>query len=133
MRKIHDKNGLELATVLSVADYMQKTGKLFFSDPEDPIQVGSLFFPAGSDVAAHLHKRMSALDSPMEVLLVLCGCPLANIFDASGTLVESFTLKVGDILIQKRGGHGFCFSSGTALLEIKRGPYHGKGSDKEPI
>lgn len=133
MRKIHDKDGLELATVLSIADYMQKTDKRFFSDPEDPIQVGSLFFPEGSAVAPHLHKVLDAPGSPMEVLLVLCGCPLANIFDANGSLVESFTLKLGDILIQKHGGHGFCFSSGTALLEIKRGPYHGKGSDKEPI
>ena len=133
MRTILDGKGQELAVVLGTEDYLQCSDKRFFSAEDDALQVGSLFFEPGSSVTPHRHKPKDAVSTPMEVLLVLCGDPEASIFDEGGVLVETVGLVTGDILIQKRGGHGFTFPHKTALLEVKRGPYRGKESDKEPI
>jgi len=133
MRTIIDNNGQELATILKAADYLQCTDKRFYSAPDDVLQVGSLFFPPGSTVAPHRHKHKDVTSAPMEVLLVLCGGPTASIYDDNGCLVEAVALVTGDILIQKRGGHGFSFPHKTVLLEVKRGPYSGKEADKEPL
>lgn len=133
MRKVIGKGGVELAVVLGTDDYMQCTDKRFFSDNGDTLQVGSLFFPQGAEVAPHKHKLKEDASAPMEVLIVLCGAPIASIYDEDHSLVETVELRVGDILIQKHGGHGFKFAHKSALLEIKRGPYHGKDSDKEAI
>lgn len=134
MRTVCDKDGQELALILDMKDYTQHEDKRFFSDTGDTLQVGSLFFSQGSKVEPHLHKLKELSDSrPMEVLLVLCGSPHADIYDESKQLVKSLVLKVGDILIQKCGGHGFCFPVKSALLEIKSGPYLGKDSDKEML
>lgn len=133
MKTILDNNGQELATILKATDYLQCTDKRFFSAPDDVLQVGSLFFPPDSAVAPHRHKTKDAVGTPMEVLIVLCGGPQASIYDYEGRLVETIQLVTGDILIQKRGGHGFDFPHKTVLLEVKRGPYSGKESDKEAL
>lgn len=133
MKTILDKNGRELAVVLKTTDYMQHEDKRFFSTPGDVLQVGSLFFPQDANVPPHRHIAHEAPETPMEILIVLCGDPLADIYGEDGQLVETVWLAVGDILIQKRGGHGFRFPHKAVFLEIKRGPYHGKDSDKEPI
>ena len=133
MKTVYDKEGRELAVVLRAVDYIQQADKRFFSEVEDTLQIGSLFFPQDSSVAAHVHQPKDMPRNPMEVLLVLSGNAQADIYDETRQLAESIELLVGDILIQKRGGHGFRFPVGTTLLEIKCGPYHGKDSDKEMI
>lgn len=133
MKAVYDKEGRELAVVLRAVDYIQQIDKRFFSEAEDTLQIGSLFFPQDSSVAAHAHQPKDMPHNPMEVLLVLSGNAQADIYDETRQLAESIELRVGDILIQKCGGHGFRFVSDTNLLEIKCGPYHGKDSDKEMI
>lgn len=133
MKTVYDKEGRELAVVLRGVDYIQQVDKRFFSEAEDTLQVGSLFFPQDSSVAPHVHQPKDMPRNPMEVLFVLSGNVWADIYDETHQLAESIELLVGNILIQKRGGHGFRFISDTNLLEIKCGPYHGKDSDKEMI
>lgn len=133
MRKICDKDGQVLAIVLRTADYMQSADKRFFSDPADAIQVGSMFFSKDSEVEPHRHNPREGRAAPAEVLLVLAGTLRACIFDEKGKSMTDFSLKVGDILIQRAGGHSFQFTSDTTLLEIKTGPYEGRGSDKAEI
>lgn len=133
MKTICDKDGKELATVLLPADYRGHKEKRFFSAMSDLIQVGSLFFEEGASVKPHRHLPREASGSPMEVLLVLSGSPVAEIYGKDDTMVDSFTLATGDILIQKAGGHAFHFPNEAMLLEIKRGPYCGRATDKELI
>lgn len=133
MKTIYDKEGRELAVVLRPVDYIQQTDKRFFSEPKDTLQIGSLFFPQDSSVAPHVHQPKDIPRNPMEVLVVLSGDAWADIYDETRQMAESIELLAGDILIQKRGGHGFRFPCGTILLEIKCGPYLGKDSDKEMI
>jgi hypothetical protein len=133
MKAVFDKNGKELAVILQAMDYMMGEDKKFFNNSNETLQVGALFFPPKSTVPAHIHKPIASSSMPMEVLLVLCGDPEVEIYDDNKQFIVSIALACGDILIQKSGGHGFKFSSDTRLLEVKRGPYHGKESDKEII
>ena len=133
MKTVYDKEGRELAVILRGVDYIQHADKRFFSEAEDTLQIGSLFFPQNSSVAPHVHQPKDMPRNPMEVLFVLSGNVWADIYDETRQLAESIELLVGNILIQKRGGHGFRFVSATNILEIKCGPYHGKDSDKEMI
>jgi len=131
MKTIYDKEGIEVAIVLRSVDYVQQNDKHFFSEVEDTLQIGSLFFKKDSGVEAHVHQTKDIPNNPMEVLLVLSGWAWADIYADDHVFMDSVELKTGDILIQKRGGHGFRFVSDTNLLEIKTGPYYGKESDKE--
>jgi len=133
MKTICGKDGKELALVLSTIDYITGEGKQFFNNSDDVLQIGSLFFGKDSSVKPHLHKVKESSNLPMEILLVLAGEIQCGIYDDNKRFVEAIALRVGDILVQKSGGHGFSFSSDARLLEIKRGPYHGKASDKEMI
>jgi hypothetical protein len=127
------KYGQTLAIVLSPSDYMQHSKKVFFTDTRDLLQVGSLFFPGGSKVAPHRHRVKENDEAPMEVILVLCGHGVVSVYDTDGAFAECFEVRTGDIVIQKRGGHGFEWTADTAILEVKTGPYLGQDSDKEPI
>ncbi len=134
MKKI-TANGEDLALVLTPRDYVKGEGKRFFSDPSDALQVGSLAFLKGSTVEAHRHlpKPRGDID-PVEVIIVLIGVATASVYDDAGRFVESVMLNVGDMLIQRGGGHGFSFPvRDTVLLEIKCGPYLDRESDKMPL
>lgn len=125
--------GEVLAVLLGTTDYLQHSKKHFFTEPGDSMQVGSLFFGKGSNVAPHRHKATEIPETPMEVILVLCGGGVASIYGKDGALVESFAIRTGDILIQRAGGHGFEWTSDTTILEVKLGPYLGRDYDKELI
>lgn len=127
------KNGEVLALLLGTTDYLQHSKKHFFTETADSMQVGSLFFAQGSHVAPHRHKATEIPETPMEVILVLCGGGLASIYGTDGDLVVSFDIRTGDLLIQKRGGHAFEWTSDTTILEVKLGPYLGRDYDKELI
>jgi len=133
MQAIVDKKGKPLALILQTMDYMMGTDKRFFNNSDEVLQIGALFFEKGSEVKPHIHKTKESSNLPMECILVLAGEADAEIYDDDKRFIELVHLVVGDILIQKRGGHGFRFPNDARFLEIKRGPYHSKESDKEMI
>ena len=136
MITIRDEGKREIAVVLGIADYTGHKEKRFYSEAEESIQVGSLYFATGETVKPHLHKAKTITEvKPVEVILVLSGFVVAHIYGDDDQKIDSIGLRTGDILIQKRGGHGFEFDSGvgTRILEVKCGPYYGRDSDKEDI
>ena len=134
MRLIKDAHGTEVAMILDTSDYTGHKEKMFFSNYEDTLQVGSLFFISGSKVVPHKHLPIEAGGSPMEIILVLSGKATASFFNDDGKLIEQTVVVTGDLLIQKAGGHGFEFTGSDAtFLEIKRGPYRGRDFDKEEL
>ncbi len=135
MKKILDNSGQVVAFVLETVDYIQRTEKRFFSDPDDAIQVGSLFFEKNAAVSPHMHKkRYIGMVSPMEVLVVVQGEAVAHIYDNEKNEIAVVVLHSGDVLVQRTGGHGFKFvTSDTLILEVKSGPYVDKSGDKELI
>jgi quercetin dioxygenase-like cupin family protein len=122
------------ATVLA---YLARCGALpsmtTFLTPDDcNLQVGYVVYPAGGEIARHVHLPVQRhLVGSTEVLIVQRGRCEVDIFDADRRLVATRELNTGDIIIAVSGGHGFRVVEDTVLLEVKQGPYPGQSAEKE--
>ena len=58
-----------------------------------------------------------------EVLLILKGRTLFDVYDDNRQLIATRELCQGDIMLMVGGGHGFRMLEETVFLEIKQGPY----------
>lgn len=133
---IQDKAGNLLALVLEIQDYAKTNNYTFFSEPEESLQIGSLFFKKNSNVEPHIHrkKEIGTVYPVVELILVLNGTAEVDIYDEEKNKVRSLTICAGTMLLLKRGGHGFRFPNGNAqMLDIRCGPYVDKATDKEMI
>ncbi len=98
----------------------------FVTPPEFKQQVGYVVYPAGGEIAGHVHRSLERhLIGTSEVLLVLRGRAMLDVYDDDRHLVASRELHVGDLMLMVGGGHGFRMLEDTAFLEIKQGPYLG--------
>ncbi len=103
----------------------------FLTPDECNLQVGHVVYPAGSQIARHMHLPVKRqLTGTTEVILVQRGRCELEVFDEARQLVRRCELRVGDILVAVAGGHGFRVLEDTVLLEVKQGPY-AAGGDKE--
>lgn len=95
------------------------------------LQVGHVVYPAGGEIARHVHLPIERhLTGSTEVLMLQRGRCRVDVYTDGRELVTTRDLAVGDILIAVSGGHGFHVLEDTVLLEIKQGPYPG-GAEKE--
>ena len=103
-----------------------------FLTPDDcNLQVGHVVYPAGGEIARHMHLPIARhLVGSTEVLVVQRGRCEVDVFTNDRRVAATCELRVGDILIAVGGGHGFRVLEDTVLLEIKQGPYPG-GAEKE--
>lgn len=98
----------------------------FLTPPEFKQQVGYIVYPAGGEVARHIHRPMQRhLVGTSEVLVVKKGHCLIDIYTDDHELVATRDLYPGDVMLMVAGGHGFRMLEDTVLLEIKQGPYAG--------
>jgi len=98
----------------------------FLTPPEYKQQVGFVVYPAGGEVARHLHRPLERrLVGTSEVVLVQEGRCLLDVYDDERELVATRELGPGDLMLMVGGGHGFRMLEDTVLLEIKQGPYTG--------
>lgn len=134
MRSIVDHEGHELARLLKMQEYGARKSQ-FFTDPGESLQVGSLNFTATDHVEPHIHRMKTERDvyPQVELIIVLAGKATAEIYDERKTLVDTLLIKTGDMLLLRRGGHGYRFQENTQLLDIRCGPYIDKEHDKEMI
>ena len=102
-------------------------GKTTFLTPSElNLQVGFVVYPAGGEVARHLHRPLERhIVGTSEVLVVKEGRCQMDIYDDDRRLVATRELRKGDIMLMVGGGHGFRMLEDTILLEIKQGPYTG--------
>jgi quercetin dioxygenase-like cupin family protein len=98
-----------------------------FLTPRDcNLQVGQVVYPAGGQIARHVHLPLERhIVGTTEVLIVQEGRCEVDVYTDDQRLVTTRELRVGDILIAVSGGHGFKVLEDTVLLEIKQGPYPG--------
>jgi hypothetical protein len=116
--------GRPLAYIIRGSFQPDKT--TFFTPPEFKQQVGYVVYPAGGEVARHVHKRLERrLVGTSEVLIVRKGRCLMNVYNDDRALVATRELVTGDIMLMVGGGHGFRMLEDTVLLEVKQGPYTG--------
>jgi mannose-6-phosphate isomerase-like protein (cupin superfamily) len=102
-------------------------GKTTFLTPSElNFQVGFVVYPAGGEVARHLHRPLERhIVGTSEVLVVKEGRCQMDIYDDDRRLVATRELRKGDIMLMVGGGHGFRMLEDTVLLEVKQGPYTG--------
>jgi hypothetical protein len=98
----------------------------FLTPPNCKQQVGYVVYPAGGEVARHVHKPLvRELVGTSEVLVVRQGRCLMDVYSDTRELVATRELETGDIMLMVGGGHGFRMLEDTVLLEVKQGPYTG--------
>jgi mannose-6-phosphate isomerase-like protein (cupin superfamily) len=117
-------NGVPLCYIIRSAYLPDRT--TFLTPPEFKQQVGYIVYPAGSEIARHVHRPLERhLVGTSEVLIVKKGRCLIDIYNDDRELVATRELYPGDIMLMVGGGHGFRMLEDTVLLEIKQGPYTG--------
>jgi hypothetical protein len=98
----------------------------FLTPPEFKQQVGYIVYPAGGEVARHVHRNLKRqLVGTSEVLIIKKGRCLIDIYNDDRELVATRELHPGDLMLMVGGGHGFRMLEDTVFLEIKQGPYTG--------
>lgn len=103
----------------------------FLTPDECNLQVGHVVYPAGGEIARHIHLPIERhLVGSTEVLVMQQGRCEVDVYTDDRRVVATRELREGDILIAVGGGHGFRVLEDTVLLEIKQGPYPG-GAEKE--
>jgi hypothetical protein len=98
----------------------------FLTPPEFKQQVGFVVYPAGGEIARHVHLPLERhLVGTSEVLVLRAGRCLIDIYGDDRQLVATRELRQGDIMLMVGGGHGFRMLEDTVFLEVKQGPYTG--------
>ncbi len=96
----------------------------FITPPEFKQQVGFVVYPAGGEIARHIHLALERhLVGTCEVLVLLKGRCLMDVYTDGKELVATRELKAGDVMLMVGGGHGFRLQEDTVFLEVKQGPY----------
>jgi len=99
---------------------------VFPTPPDFNFQVGFVVYPAGGEIARHVHRHLERrIVGTAEVLVVKKGRCLIDIYNDDRELVATRELRVGDVMLMVGGGHGFRMLEDTIFLEIKQGPYTG--------
>jgi hypothetical protein len=124
--------GLSYAIVLRAAATSDEKYN-FLTGPENPLQVGVNFYPAGETIKAHFHlpRHLEHHGQIQEFLVIGEGRTKLVLFDADDhTPFTDVELAAGDMVLLLAGGHGFEVLEPTKIVEVKQGPYDGKAKDK---
>jgi hypothetical protein len=96
-------------------------------------QAGFIVYSKGGVIQRHAHMPLQRnLIGTPETLLVRKGRVEADLYALDKSLLGTWILEEGDLLLLVAGGHGFRCLEDTVLLEIKQGPYTGL-IEKEPF
>jgi hypothetical protein len=131
VEKIYDRSGWE-CTLLAVVvrgghRHHCGGGGTFFTEPDEPLQVGVFRRPAGHEVEPHAHReRPRTVRRTQEVLAVRGGRLRVTIYGLDGSASETKEVGPGDL----GGGHGLEVLEDAEFLEVKLGPYVGRETDK---
>jgi hypothetical protein len=105
---------------------------IFFTPPNFSQQLGYIVHKKNGIIKAHIHKEMHRIANfTQEVLFIKNGSMMVNFYTTNKKYITSKKLVAGDIIFLCKGGHGFKMLEDTEIVEVKQGPYFGKGSDKE--
>jgi hypothetical protein len=130
------KNGEDIPYAIHIkASELIKGKTEWFTKNEMGIQVAGCYYDKDKEFNAHKHIfRERTYEYTQEVIVIIMGEVLANIYDRNDELMSVFHLKTGDIGIFLQGGHGFkVIDDNSVYYEIKNGPFIGVKEDKEYI
>lgn len=117
-------NGKLLAYIIRAEMRAEKT--TFLTPSDFNFQLGFVVYPAGGEIARHLHRPLKRhIIGTSEVLVLKDGRCEIDIYNDDRELVATRELRKGDVMLMVGGGHGFRMLEDTVFLEIKQGPYTG--------
>jgi hypothetical protein len=117
-------NGQHVATIIR-KDYLPD-GTTFVTPDNYYQQAGMVVYPKGGIIKRHLHLPIQRhLVGTSEALLVKKGRVEADLHAIDKSLLGTWILEQGDLILLAGGGHGFRCLEDTVLMEIKQGPYTG--------
>ena len=128
IRKI-EKNGETLAIV--VKKDFNREGLSFLTDDKCGLQVGIHVQKAGFSAKPHVHlpfKEIKNLEV-QEMFYVEKGKIKVEVYDNEDQKIEDVECGEGEIIILM-GGHSITCLEDSKLIEIKQGPYRGKGEKR---
>lgn len=89
-------------------------------------QAGFVVYSKGKTIQRHTHLPLQRhLTGTPETLIVRKGKAEVDLYALDRSILGTWVLEEGDIILLVAGGHGFRLLDDTVLLEIKQGPYTG--------
>ena len=130
--EIYSQDGILIARVIPAEQLWNGAALNFWSADEDFIQVGTWTHPAGTILPAHTHNVFARTSfRTQEVVYVVSGSILAQIYSEGEVLIAERVMREGDLLVCLNGGHGYSIlEKDSRVLEIKNGPYLGPDLDR---
>ena len=123
-REIFDSSGNLIALFFDF--HSESSESSFLSNPNTELQVAIMNKKVGANITSHHHPGFNrSLRSTQEVLIVISGVVIANLFDSELKFFERIYLRAGMGLHLVSGGHGFEIVEEAKMIEIKQGPYAG--------
>ncbi len=123
-------NGKVIAIIVR-SDYTSHN-VVFFSPSDFSQQLGYLPHKKGSIIKSHIHRKVDKrVTLTQEVLFIKKGRILVNLYREDEKHIAARELSAGDVIFLCSGGHGFKALEDVEMIEVKQGPYSGKGNDKE--
>ena len=106
----------------------------FLTNDDAFVQVGTWKYEKGKILDAHYHntfERKSYITQ--EVVLVLEGTIICNLYTTDGEFIASEEIKQNQLIIQFQGVHEYEIMDNSKVLEIKNGPYFGPDKDRTRV
>jgi cupin fold WbuC family metalloprotein len=98
----------------------------FFTDDQNPLQVGIHQKKKGTTLTPHIHlSNTKVISEIQEVLYIIEGKVKVTYYTIDGDVIGTYVLAAGDSLIHFRMGHGFEILEDAKIFEVKQGPYPG--------
>jgi len=121
-------NGIDYAIVLKKGLLVEKS--IFFTKPENPMQLGIIKHEAGYIENPHIHIKPKVFPDIQQVLYITKGVVTIDFFNDDGKKLKETTLEEGDTILLMFGGHAIRVIEDLECLTVKQGPYVGIEEDK---
>lgn len=106
----------------------QKDGIEFFTPADFSQQLAYMKRPKDYIIAPHVHNKiLRKVKYTSEVLFIKSGKTQIDFYDDKKNYLESRILSAGDVILLASGGHGLSMLEESEIIEVKQGPYAGKG------
>ena len=125
---VHKIFGNDRLLALIVKRDFCQSGIQFFTPDDFSQQLAYLHHPTGKIIFPHFHNIVRReVHYTQEVLFIKKGKLRVDIYDENQNYIESCILEAGDVILLAGGGHGFEVIEEIEMIEVKQGPYVGRG------
>ena len=117
--------GIDLARVIPNILQFGNPGVNFFSNQNEFLQVGQIYYPQDHKIPSHEHLKVKNVISIINEVLILVEGKIEVLLYINRKLKHSLIINSGDAIVLMNGGHGFKMLEPSKIIEIKQGPYMG--------